>query len=77
MPSIQQFAVVTVLVREFRNGVRIGTYTRDVQFAIVACNNNFPSASGVNGTGQFTYNVCAGTRSVSTSLGRCGCHGLS
>ena len=61
VPSIQQFAVVTVLVREFRNGVQIGTYTRDVQFAIVACNNNFPSASGVNGTGQFTYNVCAGT----------------
>ena len=61
VPSIQQFAVVTVLVREYRNGVLIGTYTRDVQFAIVACNNNFPSASGVNGTAQFTYNVCAGT----------------
>ncbi|MCB0763521.1 MAG: hypothetical protein KDB84_02370, partial [Flavobacteriales bacterium] len=61
VPSIQQFAVVTVLVREYRNGVLIGTYTRDVQFAIIACNNNNPSATGINGTNSFVYNVCAGT----------------
>lgn len=60
-PSIAQFAVVTVLVREFRNGVEIGQYTRDLQFAIINCNNNNPSASGINGTGSFTYDVCAGT----------------
>ncbi|MBL7944698.1 MAG: gliding motility-associated C-terminal domain-containing protein [Flavobacteriales bacterium] len=60
-PSIAQFAVVTVLVREFRNGVQIGQYTRDLQFAIIACNNNNPTASGINGTNSFVYNVCAGT----------------
>lgn len=60
-PSIAQFAVVTVLVREFRNGVEIGQYTRDLQFAIINCNNNNPSASGINGTNSFTYDVCAGT----------------
>ncbi|MBL7953302.1 MAG: gliding motility-associated C-terminal domain-containing protein [Flavobacteriales bacterium] len=60
-PSIAQFAVVTVLVREFRNGVQIGQYTRDLQFAIINCNNNNPSASGINGTNTYTYDVCAGT----------------
>jgi len=60
-PSIAQFAVVTVLVREFRNGVQIGSYTRDLQFAIIACNNNNPSASGINNTASYVYDVCAGT----------------
>ncbi len=59
-PSIQQFAVVTVRVREWRNGVQIGEYIRDVQFAIIACSNNLPTVSGVNGTGQYTFEVCAG-----------------
>ncbi|MBL0129634.1 MAG: gliding motility-associated C-terminal domain-containing protein [Flavobacteriales bacterium] len=59
-PSIQQFSVVTVLVREFRNGVQIGQYIRDVQFAIIACSNNLPQVSGVNGTGSYSYSVCAG-----------------
>ena len=41
---VTQFAVVTVLVREFRNGVQIGSYTRDLQFAIIACNNTLQPA---------------------------------
>jgi len=61
VPSIQQFSVVTVRVREWRNGVQIGTYLRDVQFAIIACSNSLPSVSGVNGTGNYSYSVCAGT----------------
>ena len=60
VPSIQQFAVVSVLVKEFRNGVQIGSYIRDVQFAIIACNNNNPTLSGINGTNTFVQNVCAG-----------------
>lgn len=60
-PSIAQFSVVTVLVREYRNGVQIGQYLRDLQFAIIACNNNNPTVSGINGTNSFVYNVCAGT----------------
>lgn len=59
VPSIQQFAVVTVRVREWRNGVQIGSYLRDVQFAIIACANNNPQVTGINGTGQFTATVCA------------------
>ncbi|MBP6312502.1 MAG: gliding motility-associated C-terminal domain-containing protein [Flavobacteriales bacterium] len=60
-PSVQQFSVVTVLVREYRNGVLIGSYTRDLQFAVVACNNNNPTASGINNTATFVYDVCANT----------------
>ncbi|MEX1132710.1 MAG: hypothetical protein WEC15_05765, partial [Flavobacteriales bacterium] len=59
VPSIQQFAVVTVRVREWRGGVQIGSYLRDVQFAIIACVNNNPQVTGINGTGQFTATVCA------------------
>ena len=59
VPSIQQFAVVSVRVREWRNGVQIGEYIRDVQFAIIACTNNLPQVSGVNGTNQYTYTTCA------------------
>lgn len=59
VPSIQQFAVVTVRVREWRGGVQIGSYLRDVQFAIIACANNNPQVTGINGTGQFTTSVCA------------------
>lgn len=59
VPSIQQFSVVSVRVREWRNGVQIGEYVRDVQFAIIACSNNLPQVSGVNGTNQYTYSVCA------------------
>ncbi|TXH26701.1 MAG: hypothetical protein E6Q99_04285, partial [Elusimicrobia bacterium] len=60
VPSIQQFAVVTVRVREWRNGIQIGSYLRDVQFAIIACSNNLPTVSGVNGTNAYTFEVCAG-----------------
>ncbi len=60
-PSIAQFAVVTVLVVEYRNGVQVGQYTRDLQFAIINCNNNNPSASGINGTSSYVFDVCAGT----------------
>jgi gliding motility-associated-like protein len=59
-PSIQQFSVVTVKVKEWRNGVQIGEYIRDVQFVIIACSNSLPTASGANGTSQYTYTVCAG-----------------
>lgn len=61
VPSIQQFSVVTVRVREWRNGVQIGTYLRDVQFAIIACSNNLPTVTGVNGSSNYSYSVCAGT----------------
>ena len=62
VPNIQQVAVVTYRVREFRNGVQIGSVTRDVQVVVRPClGNTSPTASGVNGSGNYTTTVCAGT----------------
>lgn len=61
-PSVVQVAVVTYEVREYRNGVHIGTITRDVQFVIRACSGNAPpTATGINGTANYSMEVCAGT----------------
>lgn len=62
VPAIQQVAVVTYRVREFRGGVQVGEITRDIQFVVRACpGNSQPVASGINGTGNFSTSVCAGT----------------
>ncbi len=61
-PSVIQVAVVTYQVKEYRNGVLVGTITRDVQFVIRACTGNTaPTASGINGTSNYSMQVCAGT----------------
>jgi hypothetical protein len=61
-PSIAQVGVLCVLVEEFRNGVLIGQVVRDIQFTVVPCNNNAPTASGVDGTTNYTASVQAGTQ---------------
>ncbi|MBK9274716.1 MAG: gliding motility-associated C-terminal domain-containing protein [Flavobacteriales bacterium] len=61
IPNQLQVAVVTYRVREFRNGVQIGTVTRDVQVVVRPCaGNTAPTASGINGSANFTTSVCAG-----------------
>ncbi len=61
-PSIQQVSVVSYRVREYRAGVLVGETTRDIQFVIRACADNAaPTASGMNGTGTYSMQVCAGT----------------
>ncbi|MCL4283143.1 MAG: gliding motility-associated C-terminal domain-containing protein [Flavobacteriales bacterium] len=61
-PSVLQVAVVSYQVSEYRNGVLVGTITRDVQFVIRACSgNSAPAVSGINGTSNYTMQVCAGT----------------
>lgn len=62
IPNQVQFAVVTVLVQEYRDQQLIGEFTRDVQFSITnlpSCSNNYPVASGVNGTTDYEIEVCA------------------
>ncbi|MBK9287945.1 MAG: gliding motility-associated C-terminal domain-containing protein [Flavobacteriales bacterium] len=62
VPSIQQVAVLTYRVREFRNGVQVGEVTRDVQVVVRQCaGNTAPNATGINGTNQYSTTVCAGT----------------
>ncbi|TVR78529.1 MAG: hypothetical protein EA412_08830 [Chitinophagaceae bacterium] len=60
-PSMTQNAVVTVKVEEFRNGVLVGYTMRDIQVIVINCSNTNPEASGINGGGSFTTNVCAGS----------------
>jgi hypothetical protein len=60
-PSANQQAVVSVLVQEYRNGVLIGSTIRDMQLVVIGnCNNNPPTATGINGTNQYSIDVCAG-----------------
>lgn len=51
IPSQVQVGVLSVLVREYRNGIEIGTVTRDIQLLTVNClTNSAPIASGIDGT---------------------------
>ncbi|MCB9232665.1 MAG: hypothetical protein H6581_13425 [Bacteroidia bacterium] len=59
-PTQVQVGVLCVRVEEFRNGVKIGEVTRDMQFRVVACANNPPVATGMNGTNVFDTTICAG-----------------
>ncbi len=63
-PTNPQQAVVTVRVDEYRNGVLIGSVIRDLQLVVINCNNQLPTASGINGTsgvgGAYDISVCAG-----------------
>lgn len=64
-PTVLQTGIVCILVEEYRNGVKIGEVIRDMQLAIINCNNTVPIASGINGTasstgttGVFEMTVC-------------------
>ncbi len=65
-PSSTQVSVVKVQVDEYRNGVKIGTVVRDMQFIVVNCSNNLPTASGVNGTASNTFTMTACSNSCFT-----------
>ena len=59
--SNNEVGVAAILVREYRNGVLIGSVIRDMQFLTKSCNPNLlPSASGINGTSVFSAVVCPG-----------------
>ncbi|GIV33612.1 MAG: hypothetical protein KatS3mg031_1147 [Chitinophagales bacterium] len=50
-PSIQQTAVITVIVEEYRNGVLIGTTMRDIQVVVLPpnlCSNTSPSINSIH-----------------------------
>lgn len=59
--SNNEVGVAAILVKEYRNGVLIGSVIRDMQFLTKSCNPNLlPTASGINGTGVFSAVVCPG-----------------
>lgn len=66
-PSIAQVGVLCIQVDEYRNGVKIGEVTRDIQMIVVQCNNDAPTATGFNGTTKFDTAICPG-QSVSFDI---------
>ncbi len=59
-PSQTQIGILALLVKEYRNGQLIGSVVRDMQVYTTPCTNNLPSASGINGTNNFSVTVCPG-----------------
>ncbi len=59
-PSQLQIGVMAILVREYRNGQLIGSIIRDMQVYTQTCTNTLPTASGINGTGNYSVTVCPG-----------------
>ncbi|HNU34026.1 MAG TPA: gliding motility-associated C-terminal domain-containing protein [Bacteroidia bacterium] len=57
-PTLQQIGILAILVKEYRNGVQIGSVIRDMQVYTVPCSNSLPTASGINGTNSFSIDVC-------------------
>lgn len=66
-PSIAQVGVLCIQVDEFRNGVKIGEVTRDIQMIVVQCANDAPTATGFNGSAKFDTAICPG-QSVSFDI---------
>ncbi len=59
-PTQTQIGVVTIRIKEFRNGQLIGSIIRDMQVYISPCSNTLPSASGINGTNDYSINAMEG-----------------
>ena len=60
-PTSLEVGVMTMLVREFRNGQLIGSVVRDMEMWTHPCTNSLPTLSGINGTNNYDLYVCAGT----------------
>ncbi|MBL0138199.1 MAG: hypothetical protein IPP86_06660 [Bacteroidetes bacterium] len=51
---------MAIIVREYRNGVLVGSVIRDMQIWTQACSNLLPTATGINGTNNFSIVACPG-----------------
>src|SRR5207244_2870831 len=60
-PTTQEVGVMAVLVREYRNGILIGSVVRDMQVWVRPCTNIYPTATGINGSSNFSMVACAGS----------------
>ncbi len=59
-PTAIQITVFAVLVQSYRGGVLVGSVERDIELTTITCTNNNPSLNGINNTGVYSMNVCAG-----------------
>ncbi len=58
-PNQLQIGVMAIRVKEYRNGQFIGSAIRDMQVYTQTCNNNLPTLSGINGSNNYSTNICA------------------
>lgn len=61
-PTMVEVGVLSVLVREYRNGVLVGSVVRDMEVYVRPCSNNLPTESGINGTNIRDTTICPGTQ---------------
>lgn len=59
-PTALEVGVMTILVKEYRNGVLIGSVLRDMEVYTQSCSNVLPTATGVNGSTNFDIIACPG-----------------
>ncbi|MDQ3047992.1 MAG: PKD domain-containing protein [Bacteroidota bacterium] len=59
-PTMIQVTVFAVLVKEWRGGILVGSVMRDIQIRTITCTNNNPYLNGINNTGSYSMNACAG-----------------
>lgn len=66
-PTQIQIGVMAVVVKEYRNGVLIGSIMRDMQVTVLTCNNTPPAIqaitnlTGGTASGPLSIQVCPGT----------------
>ena len=53
--------VIAVLVKEYRNGIHIGSVSRDIEVSVKPSYNIIPTLSGVNGSSDNNINICKGS----------------
>ena len=58
-PTAIEVAVMAAKVTEYRNGVEIGSVTRDIQINVISQANNLPTSTGIDSTSSFTTFICA------------------
>ena len=59
-PTQIEVGVMTILVKEYRNGILIGSVLRDMEVYTQNCSNALPIASGANGTANYDLVACPG-----------------
>jgi gliding motility-associated-like protein len=59
-PTMLQVTVFAVKVEEWRAGELVGSVMRDIQMRTITCTNNNPYVNGINNTGTYSLNGCAG-----------------
>ena len=55
-----EVGITAILIESFKNGIKVGSVMRDIQFQVQNCNPNvLPTATGINGTADFDTIVYA------------------